>query len=95
MCRVTFRVSCLNAATGAVVRSSERFGPVYAGIRPTVLLPTCGPLQKDASVLKRLLRQVCRNISPAPLCDFAVSEGVFEAPECTTEKTGLESSKPV
>ena len=44
----TFRISCLNAATGAVARSSERIVPVNAGLRPTATLPTFGPLQKEA-----------------------------------------------
>ena len=48
MCRNTFRISCLNAATGAVARPSERINPVYAGMRPTAHLPTYGPLQKEA-----------------------------------------------
>ena len=56
MCRVTFRVSCLNAATGAVVRSSERINPVYAGMRPTAYLPTYGPFQKEAFFSKSPLQ---------------------------------------
>ena len=70
MCRVTFRVSCLNAATGAVVRSSERFSPVYAGMRPTALLPTLGPLQKDALIGKRLSRKVWLDRAFAPSSQY-------------------------
>ena len=40
MCRSTFHISCLNAATGAVVRPSERIDLVNAGLRPTANLPT-------------------------------------------------------
>jgi hypothetical protein len=56
MCRNTFRISCLNAATGAVARPSERINPVYAGMRPTAHLPTFGPFQKGALLVKSTLQ---------------------------------------
>jgi hypothetical protein len=81
MCRNTFRISCLNAATGAVTRPSERINPVYAGMRPTAHLPTFGPFQKDALPIKSTLqdRFGWTGISPHPANVLFGSIGNFES----------------
>ena len=74
MYRSTFRISCLNAATGAVTRPSERIDPVYAGMRPTAHLPTFGPLQKDALLQKHPSRQVRLDREKTPSSQFLCRE---------------------